>query len=40
MHSSCFGETEELIALLHDFAGRVGTISDEHEIRRQQDNLV
>jgi len=31
MHSSCFVETEELIALLHDLAGRVGTASDEHE---------
>jgi hypothetical protein len=31
MHSSCFVETEELIALLHDLAARVGTASDEHE---------
>jgi hypothetical protein len=31
MHSSCFLETEELIALLHDLAGREGTASDEHE---------
>jgi hypothetical protein len=31
MHSSCFVEPEELIALLHDLAARVGTVSDEHE---------
>ncbi|MGD0466792.1 MAG: hypothetical protein ABSA54_00300 [Terriglobales bacterium] len=31
MHSSCFVEPGELIALLHDLAGRVGTASDEHE---------
>jgi len=31
MHSSCFVEAEELIALLHDLAARVGTASDEHE---------
>ena len=31
MHSSCFVEPEELIALLHDLAARVGTPSDEHE---------
>jgi len=31
MHSSCFVESEELIALLHDLAARVGTASDEHE---------
>jgi hypothetical protein len=31
MHSSCFVEPEELIALLHDLAARVGTASDEHE---------
>jgi len=30
-HSSCFVEPEELIALLHDLAARVGTASDEHE---------
>jgi len=30
-HSSCFVESEELIALLHDIADRVGTASDEHE---------
>lgn len=27
----CFVEREELIALLHDLAARVGTASDEHE---------
>jgi hypothetical protein len=32
-HSSCFVEAEELIALLHDLAARVGTASDEHEYR-------
>jgi hypothetical protein len=31
MHSSCFVESEKLIALLHDLATRVGTASDEHE---------
>jgi hypothetical protein len=31
MHSSCFVEPTELIALLHDLAARVGTGSDEHE---------
>jgi hypothetical protein len=31
LHSSCFVEPEELIALLHDLAARVGTASDEHE---------
>jgi hypothetical protein len=31
MHSSCFVEAEDLIALLHDLAARVGTASDEHE---------
>ena len=31
MHSSCFVESEDLIALLHDLAARVGTASDEHE---------
>jgi len=31
LHSSCFVETDELIALLHDLAARVGTASDEHE---------
>ena len=31
IHSSCFVESEELIALLHDIAARVGTASDEHE---------
>ena len=31
MHSSCFVESEELIALLHDLAARVGTASNEHE---------
>jgi hypothetical protein len=31
MHSSCFVEPGELIALLHDLAARVGTASDEHE---------
>jgi len=31
MHSSCFVEPEELMALLHDLAARVGTASDEHE---------
>jgi hypothetical protein len=31
VHSSCFVESEELIALLHDLAARVGTASDEHE---------
>jgi len=31
MHSSCFIESEELIALFHDLAARVGTASDEHE---------
>ena len=31
MHSSCFVEPEELIALLHDLAARVGTASDAHE---------
>ena len=31
MHSSCFVESEELTALLHDLAARVGTASDEHE---------
>jgi hypothetical protein len=31
IHSSCFVESEELIALLHDIAPRVGTASDEHE---------
>src|ERR1019366_3931649 len=30
MHSSCFVQSEELIALLHDLAARVGTASDEH----------
>jgi hypothetical protein len=28
-HSSCFVEPEELIALLHNLAARVGTASDE-----------
>jgi len=31
MHSSCFVEPEELIALLHYLAARVGTASDERE---------
>ncbi len=31
MHSSCFVESEELIALFYDLAARVGTASDEHE---------
>ena len=31
VHSSCFVEPDELIALLHDLAARVGTASDEHE---------
>jgi hypothetical protein len=31
MHSSCFVEPEELIALLHDLAARAGMASDEHE---------
>jgi hypothetical protein len=31
LHSSCFVEPEELIALLHDLAVRVGTASEEHE---------
>src|SRR5258707_6483441 len=31
MHSSSFVESEELIALLHDLAARVGTASDEHD---------
>ncbi len=31
LHSSCLVESEELIALLHDTAARVGTASDEHE---------
>jgi hypothetical protein len=31
LHSSCFVEPEELTALLHDLAARVGTASDEHE---------
>ena len=31
IHSSCFVEPDELIALLHDLAARVGTASDEHE---------
>lgn len=31
MHSSCFVEPEELIAVLLDLAARVGTASDEHE---------
>jgi hypothetical protein len=31
MHSSCFVESEDLIAMLHDLAARVGTASDEHE---------
>lgn len=31
LHSSCFLEPEELIALLHDLAARVGTASEEHE---------
>jgi len=30
-HSSSFVEPEELIALLHDLAARVGTASDDHE---------
>jgi hypothetical protein len=30
-HSSCLVEPEELIALLHDPAARVGTASDEHK---------
>jgi hypothetical protein len=30
-HSSCFVESEELVALLHDLAVRAGTASDEHE---------
>jgi hypothetical protein len=30
MHSSCFVEPEESIALLHDLAARVGTASEEH----------
>jgi hypothetical protein len=29
-HSSCFIESETLIALLHDLAARVGTASDDH----------
>ena len=35
MHSSCFVEPEELIALLHDLAAGVGTASEEHEWRQQ-----
>lgn len=31
MHSSCFVEPEELVALLHDLAARVSTASDEHK---------
>jgi hypothetical protein len=31
MHSSCFGEPEDLIILFHDLAARVGTASHEHE---------
>jgi len=31
MRCSCLVETEELIALLHDLAARLGTASDEHE---------
>jgi hypothetical protein len=31
MHSSCFVEPEELIALLHDLAARVDSASEEHE---------
>jgi hypothetical protein len=30
-HSSCFVQSEELVALLPDLAARVGTASDEHE---------
>jgi hypothetical protein len=30
VHSSCFIEPDGLIALLHDLAARVGTVSDEH----------
>lgn len=31
VHSSCFLEPLQLIALLHDLAARVGTASDEHQ---------
>jgi|ERR1039458_2307783 hypothetical protein len=31
VHSSCFVESEELIALFYDLAARVGTASAEHE---------
>jgi hypothetical protein len=34
MHSSCFVEPEESIALLHDLAARVGTASEEHGHKR------
>ena len=30
-HSSCFVEPGDLIALFHDLAARVGTVSDEHQ---------
>jgi hypothetical protein len=36
LHSSCFVEPEELIALLHDLAARAGTASDEHEYGDKQ----
>ena len=31
IHSSCFGEPEDLITMLLDLAARVGTASDKHE---------
>ena len=40
MHSSCFVETEELIALLHDLAGPSGHGQRRTRIRRQQGSLV
>ena len=36
VRSSCFVEPEELIALMHDLAARVGTASDKHEYGDKQ----
>lgn len=36
LHSSCFVEPEELTALLHDLAAKLGTASDEHDYGDKQ----
>lgn len=36
MHASCVVEPQELLALLHDLAARVGTASDEQEYGDKQ----